>query len=88
MSYPNLSTDDIDAITRFFNYVDTDNDGYISVSEIRAACGVDINGDGVVSVDEANIGSQPWLDAFVKEDKNGDDKLSLDELLAYNNDNV
>jgi len=35
---PSLSKYKIDLITEFFQYVDTDGDGYITAEEIKAAC--------------------------------------------------
>lgn len=75
---------DRQAIVDFFNYVDTDHDGYITVDEIRNACSVDINNDGVIDAFEAEIGAAPWLNALPLEDLNGDHKLSLTELLQSN----
>jgi Ca2+-binding EF-hand superfamily protein len=87
MSYPNLTWDDITALTAFFEYVDSDHDGYISVAEIQEACAVDYNGDSVVDVDERVRAGAQWLDTyFVAEDLNDDSLLTLHELLQYNND--
>lgn len=72
------------ALTEFFNYCDTDHNGLISVTEIRTACGVDINGDGTIDSAEIDIGSAPWLAVLSTQDLNGDQQISLSELLAYN----
>ncbi len=86
-SYPNLSQDDVCTITAFFNYVDTDRDGYVTPDEISAAMAVDLNGDGVISPDELVVAGQEWMTSnFQAQDLNGDQKLSLSELLQYNND--
>lgn len=49
MSYPALTVDDIETLTLFFDWVDQDKDGYITVSEIKSACEVDVDGDGIIS---------------------------------------
>ena len=86
MSYPNLSQETINNLTQFFQYVDKDNNGYITVAEIREACAVDINNDGVISEDEKDRTSRVWIQTyFGSQDLNSDMKVSLDELLAYNN---
>jgi hypothetical protein len=86
MSYPKLSQETINNLTQFFQYVDKDNDGYITVAEIREACGVDINNDGVISEDEKDRTSRVWIQTyFGSQDLNTDMKVSLNELLTYNN---
>lgn len=83
--YPNLSQDTVDALTAFFRWVDTDNDGYISVLEIQAACVVDYDGDGAVTQDELVQAGQQWLSSyFSAEDLDADGRITLDELLAFN----
>lgn len=80
MSFPNLTNDDILTITDFFNEVDTDKDGFISVQEITNTMTVTVNG---ITYDN----SQEWLaNYFVAEDFNKDNLISLQELLMYNND--
>lgn len=87
MSYPNLSQDDINTITAFFSYVDEDHDGQVTVSEVNDAMAVDLNADGVVTPDEKVASGQQWMNTyFSAEDLNGDQKLTLTELLQYNND--
>ena len=88
MSYPNLTSDDIDVLTRFFNYIDANNDGFITEQEIIDACAVDINNDDVLSQEEIDSTCGPWLVALkAKQDTiTVDCKLSLPELLKYNND--
>lgn len=79
MSFPNLSNDDIMTITDFFNQVDTDKDGFISVQEITEAMTVIVNN---ITYDN----SQEWLaNYFSAEDFNQDNLISLNELLLYNN---
>ena len=79
MSYSNLSNDDRITITDFFNEVDTNKDGYISVAEITVAMTVIVNN---ITYDN----SQEWLlNYFSAEDFNQDHLISLDELLLYNN---
>lgn len=79
MSYPNLSNDDITTIIDFFNVVDTNKDGYISVAEITAAMTVIVDN---ITYDNSN----QWLaNYFSVEDFNQDNFISLDELLLYNN---
>jgi Ca2+-binding EF-hand superfamily protein len=86
MSYPNLSQETINNLTEFFQFVDKDNDGYITVAEIREACAVDINNDGVISEDEKDRTSRVWIQTyFGSQDLNSDMKVSLHELLTYNN---
>lgn len=80
--YSNLTTDDIQTITDFFNFVDTNKDNLVSVSEVINAM---TTTDPVTGVVYNN--SQEWLaNYFVAEDFNHDQLLSLDELLQYNND--
>ncbi len=88
MSYPNLTADDIDVLTRFFNFIDTNNDGFITEQEIIDACAVDVNNDGNISQSEIDSTCRPWLVALkAKQDTiTVDCKLSLSELLQYNND--
>lgn len=86
MSYPLLTSDDIETITLFFLFVDSDKDGFITVSEIREACAVDINNDGVISEEEKDAGADPWLTQYLsQQDLDADQKISLHELLLYNN---
>lgn len=80
-----LTSDDIAVLTDFFQFVDTDKDGYVSVEEIKDACAVDINGDGVTSEEERITCAKPWLDRFLaQQDTNTDGKISLQELIAFN----
>lgn len=75
---------DTSVIIEFFNFVDTDRDGFITVNEIKEACAVDINQDGIVSEDEKIQCARVWLqDRFPLQDLDGDQKISLAELLAY-----
>jgi len=77
---------DISVITDFFNYVDTDHDGFITINEIKEACKVDINNDGVITEDEKLQCARVWINEKLPiQDMNGDQKISLDELIAYNN---
>jgi Ca2+-binding EF-hand superfamily protein len=79
--YPNLSQDDIQSITDFFNFVDTNKDGLISVSEITSTMTV------TDSLGVTHDNSQEWLSVyFIAEDFNHDQLISLSELLQYNND--
>jgi hypothetical protein len=85
-TYPNLTEDDVAVITAFFNYVDTNNDGYISISEINDAMTVDLNEDGTISDSEKITCGQGWIASNLStEDMNGDDLITLAELLQYNN---
>lgn len=59
-SYPNLSQDEMETMTLFFQYLDTDHDGLVSIDEIREACGVDIDGDGVITEVEKTASAAPW----------------------------
>ena len=85
-NYSNLSADDIVALTMFFEYVDTDHDGYITIEEIRTACAVDYNSDGVIDQNELIRGGQIWIEQYLpSQDVNADSKITLEELLSYNN---
>lgn len=84
-TYKNLSQDDIDTITDFFNFADKDKDGSISKSEIEEAMAVDVNKDGIVSNDERISGGIQWFQSnFSLQDINNDQVLTLAELLQYN----
>ena len=84
-SYTNLTQDDIDSITAFFNYVDEDKDGYVSVSEIQDAMAVDLNQDGTITQDEKVTAGQEWLNTnFALQDLDKDSQISLAELLQFN----
>jgi Ca2+-binding EF-hand superfamily protein len=86
MSYPKLTADDIETMSLFFDWVDSDRDGYITIAEIKTACGVDIDGDGFVSEEEKTACAQAWIAALAQQDADADQKLTLEELLKYNND--
>lgn len=82
---PPLTQDAIDTLTNFFQFVDTDKDGFITANEIRVACAVDINGDGQIDESEVARSAEPWLNLYLqKQDKDGDQKISLNELLEFN----
>lgn len=84
-TYKNLSQDDIDTISEFFNYVDTDKDGSISKSDIESAMSIDLNKDGVISNDERlSAGVQWFQNNFNLQDLNRNQVLSLTELLKFN----
>ena len=75
---------DTSVIAEFFNYIDTDHDGFITVNEIKEACAVDINQDGIVSEDEKLQCAHVWLqETFPLQDLDGDQKISLAELLVF-----
>jgi Ca2+-binding EF-hand superfamily protein len=79
-----MATYDVLAIQEFFEFVDTDKDGFITVAEIREACAVDIDGDGTLTEDEKDRCASVWINAiFPIQDLDGDTKLSLAELQAY-----
>ncbi len=86
MSYPKLTSDDVSTLQLFFQYVDSDADGYISIDEIKTACAIDINGDSMISQTEIDIGAAPWLSTLIAQDLDGDTRVSFTELLQYNND--
>ena len=88
MSYPNLSADHIATLTTFFQAVDTNQDGFVSVLEIQAAEAEDLNSDGVITQSEINTCAAPWLAAENVQDLNHDQLLSLAELLQFNNDHA
>ena len=82
---PPLSQDTVEAVTAFFNYVDTDQDGYITIGELEEALAVDYDGNGVISPDEKVRAGAQWLNnGFQLQDVSGDSKLSLFELLDFN----
>lgn len=86
-TYTNLTQDDIDTITDFFNYADKDKDGYVSKSEIEEAMAVDLNNDGVISQDERVSGGIQWFQShFPLQDMDRDSHLTLVELLKFNNE--
>ena len=83
--YTNLTQDDIETITAFFNYVDTNNSGSISVAEIQEAMSVDLDADGIITENEKIIAGQKWLDShFTTQDLDSNQMLTLVELLVYN----
>jgi hypothetical protein len=85
MTYIYLTDDAISVLTEFFNYVDTDHDGFITINEIKTACEVDINGDGVITEEERVTSASPWINLLLSnQDLDLDQKLSLTELLTYN----
>lgn len=84
MSYSNLTQDEIETMTLFFEYIDSDHDGFVTANEIKEACSVDINADGVISEEEKNASAAPWIGALASQDQDGDQRLSLHELLMYN----
>ena len=85
--YPKLTHEDVLNLTEFFNYVDDNHDGFITIEEIKKACAVDIDGDGTITETEMLKCAQVWLDSYMKlQDINFDSKLTLDEILKYNND--
>ena len=86
-SYPKLTYEEFCNLTEFFNFVDTNHDGFITVEEIKVACGVDINQDGAISEEEMITCARVWLNTYLAiQDINNDTKLSLDEILKFNND--
>lgn len=80
-----MSTDDIETMTIFFQYVDADHDGYVTIAEVKTACEVDIDGDGVIIEEERTACAQAWLGALEGQDLDDDLRLTLHELLLYNN---
>lgn len=80
------SNETIENIKAFFAYVDIDKDGLITVDEIRNAMAVDFNADGAIDADERLKAGARWISdgPFATQDANGDQKISLSELLAYN----
>jgi hypothetical protein len=85
MTYTFLTDDNISVLTDFFNYVDTDHDGFITINEIKTACEVDINADGIITEEERVTSASPWISLLLSnQDLDLDQKLSLTELLIYN----
>ena len=75
---------DISVLTEFFQFVDANKDGFISVDEIKEACKVDIDGDSVITEDEMYRCAKDWIEnVFPLQDLDGDKLVSLEELLAY-----
>jgi hypothetical protein len=65
--------------------VDTDRDGRITRGEIQEATAVDYNGDGTIDDAEKVRAGKEWLDAnFAQQDADGDQAVTLAELLAWN----
>jgi len=86
-NYPNLTYEELCNLTEFFNFVDTDHDGLITMEEIKVACGADINQDGAISEEEMITCARVWLNTYLAiQDINNDTKLSLHEILKFNND--
>ena len=76
---------DTSVLTEFFTFVDADHDGFITIEEIKEACKVDINKDGSITEDERIQCARVWItEKLPLQDTNNDQKLSLAELLAYN----
>jgi hypothetical protein len=66
-----------------FRCVDKDHDGFISVNEIKAACAVDWDGDGVISEAEKNAGIGGMVQAVASlAGVEGDQKFSLRDLAS------
>jgi hypothetical protein len=76
---------DTQVLREFFEWVDTDRDGLITVDEIKDACAVDINGDGTYSDQEKVQCARGWLQQFAQQDIDSNQTISFRELLAYNN---
>lgn len=71
-------------IAEFFAFVDTDHDGYITVEEIKAACAVDINGDGAITEEERLQCARVWINEKLPlQDLDADHRITLQELLTY-----
>lgn len=65
-----------------FAYVDKDRDGFVSVNEIKAACAVNRDGDGVISDAEKNAGLGGVVQTMASmAGVDGDQKFSLRDLL-------
>jgi len=80
---PALSVNDIAILLEFFNYVDTDHDGFITVAEIRAAV-TDTNADGTNSKLQIVASFLPWLTALTNQYTDGDARINLSELMECN----
>lgn len=80
-----MTSDTIDTLTAFFNFVDTDHDGFITVKEIKAACAVDTDGDGIITEAEMIASAAPWINTYLaQQDLDQDEKITLAELIAFN----
>lgn len=85
--YPNLTAEEISTLTEYFYFIDADHDGFITIQEIKVACGVDINQDGTISEEEMYQCARGWLNDYLsQQDKDNDSKVTLHELLQFNND--
>lgn len=81
-----LTQDMIDTLTMFFNWVDTNQDGFISLEEIKNACAVDLDGNGTIDDSEKLACAKAWIETYLPlQDLDGDSRVSLSELLAFNN---
>lgn len=78
-----MVVDDI-ALRHFFDWVDQDSDGFITIEEIKQACSVDIDGDGNVIESEKIWSARGWLERFPFQDLDLNQQISFEELLAHN----
>jgi len=84
-----LTQDNVATITSFFNYVDTNKDGFITTTEINEAMGVDYDGNGHIDEWEKVKAGKEWLDTyFAGQNANSDHRISLAELLQWNANNA
>lgn len=75
----NLSTDEIHAMHKLFELIDTNHDGTISKEEMSVAC----MRLGVVPVTLTESASSDYVNQVIKElDLNGDGKISFDEFCS------
>ena len=84
--YPRLSEEDISVITEFFSFIDTNGDGIIDITEIRSACQIDINHDGIISESEKDQAARVWIRLYLdREDVQHNHAITLADLLTFNN---
>lgn len=80
-----MNSDMVETLTAFFNWVDTNHDGFISMDEIKEACAVDIDGDGTITAAEKLLSAKQWIEVNMPlQDANGDQQITLQELIAFN----
>jgi Ca2+-binding EF-hand superfamily protein len=74
------------ALEAYFQFCDTDKDGYITAAELADALLLDLAGGGVLAEGDGLdllLGELQFAEYFRAADLNKDDKLSLDEVLAF-----
>jgi len=84
--YPRLSEEDISVLTEFFEFIDANGDGLVDIDEIRSACQIDINSDGIISESEKDQAARVWIRLYLdREDISHSHLITLADLLSFNN---